>query len=802
MRLFLSVLLPLLSVCTVHAQLHPVVVHTVEEGRPLTYINVRVVETNTGGTTDAAGNLRLELPRGRYTLEASFLGYETTQTGINVPTEAAITLNMRAEISQLETVTVKASDISQRLDQPQMGVERLTIKDIEVLPVALGEVDVFRGLQLISGVNSAGEASNGLSIRGGTIDQNLILLDGAPIFTPTHLFGLFSVFTPDAIGGVDLYRGNIPARFGGRVSSILDVRSRTPSAEKLRLQGGVGLVSSHLSVETPVTKDRKLAVLVAGRAGFNDFAFKLVERLKRTRSNFVDGTLRLRYVASEKNIYSLSTFYSKDFYEVNLLTAFSGIVAESNQNDYYTFNNTLDWLRIVSDRTSLQLRLVASDHRPKVIFPQRASENVVEYASRIRYKSGQLTLDYRSGGDHHLSGGLQLIHYDLNPGQLDPGGSSSVQAISLPGEQSAELSLFAEDVWEISDRLTFSAGLRYTQFLQLGPGEQRFYSDPEDVRRQTRTGAVEYGGGSVMQTYGGLEPRLGMNLKVTPTLSLKAAYARSSQYLHNIYNSTTPLPSSRWKVSDELIRPQRSALYSGGLFWLPGEGKYGFNLETYYRYTDNMLEYRPGADFFLNPAVETALLQGVNKAYGVEIGISREHGYLKGMVNYAYARTLNRVDGSSFATSVNRGEWYSGYFDQPHTLNLNLTLDDERTNRLSFNFVAQSNRPYTVPNGFLTVDQQTLPIFLERNNDRLPVYHRLDFSWTIHNPKMVKKRWVGDWTFTVYNLYGRKNAYNIYYTPRDAGSPSDVFGSSPLGSYRLTIFGAPIVSLTYNFKFE
>jgi hypothetical protein len=255
-------------------------------------------------------------------------------------------------------------------------------------------------------------------------------------------------------------------------------------------------------------------------------------------------------------------------------------------------------------------------------------------------------------------------------------------------------------------------------------------------------------------------------------------------------------------VSDNNVVPQQAALVSGGLYLLPGKGKYQISLEGYYRKIDDLLEYKPGAEFFLNPTVETDLIQGQGRAYGIELGVTKKTGVLTGQINYSFARSENRVEGPTFETSVNGGNWYNGYFDQPHTLNTNLTLDDGKTNRISLNFVVQSNRPYTVPNGFLTIDNQPIPIFLERNNDRLPTYHRLDFSWTIHNPQMVKRRWVGDWTVTIYNLYGRKNAYNIYYQPREAGSPSQVFGSSPLGSYRLTIFGAPIASLTYSFKFS
>lgn len=770
---------------------------------PLPFVNLQVEGTTVAGTTDENGEITLSVPTGQIALLASFLGYESARRELTVSnTQSKIILALEPTAARLETVTVSSSDAGDRLERPVMGVERLTIDEIKILPVALGEVDVFRGLQLLSGVSSAGEASNGLSVRGGSIDQNLVLFDGAPVFTPTHLFGLFSVFTPDAVGSVDLYRANIPAQFGGRISSVLDVKSRNPKSDNFKMQGGLGLVSSHLSVETPLTKNKKLKLLAAGRVGFSDFLFRVVERLKNTKSRFYDGTIKLRYTANDNNIFTVSGFYSRDFYQIDLLNRFGNIIADQNQNDYFTLNGTADWLKVFNERASLLTRIVSSNHVPQVLFPQRDSEATVAYQSQIRYKSVQSTLRYQSDSGHRLSGGVQLVRYDVNPGELDPGGATGVLPVRLDNEQALEASLFAEDEWTVSKKLKISAGLRYVRFAQLGSGDQRIYPAGELPVRENLLETRTYGGGQTMQTYGGFEPRLGLSYQLSPTTSFKAAYALTRQYLQNIYNATTPVPSSRWKVADNNIGPQRAELFSAGLYLTPGEGRFEYVVEGYYRDIANLLEYRPGADFFLNPAVETDILRGTGRAYGVELGVKKRKGKLTGGVNYAYARSENRVPGNDFLSSVNRGQWYNGYFDQPHTFNTNLTLDDGRTNRVSVNLVVQSNRPFTAPNGFVTIDDQPIPLFLERNNDRLPVYHRLDFSWTITNPKMIKKRWVGEWTLTVYNLYGRDNAFNIYYQPREGGANADIFGSSPLASYKLTIFGSPIVSLSYNFKFE
>lgn len=785
------------------AQIRPVLISITdaETGRPLPFVNVQIAGENLAGTSNERGEVTVEVAAGTYVLRASYLGYAPLEQTVRVgPETNRISLALTPDATTLETVTVSSQDARDRLETPLMGVERLSIGDIEVLPVALGEVDVFRGLQLLGGVSSAGEASNGLSVRGGTIDQNLVLFDGAPIFTPTHLFGLFSVFTPDAIGGVDLYRANIPSRFGGRISSVVDVRSRTPTSDKFKMQGGIGLVSSRLSVETPLTKDKKLRLLAGGRAGLNDFLFGLVERLRNTKSRFYDATAKMVYTPNDKHRVTLSGFYSKDFYEIDLENRFEGIVADANQNDYFTLNGTAEWLWLPGDKTSLRTQAVRSNHVPRILFPQRDDGGTVAFESRIKYHSLRSILDLRDENGR-LAGGVQLVRYDLSPGALDPGGVAGVRPVLIGDEQAVEASVFGEYETSIGSRLKISAGLRYTHFVKVGPGERRTYAS-RFVRDGETLEEVETVASGPLADAGGLEPRLGLTYLFSSAVSLKAAYARNRQYLHNIFNATTPLPTSRWALSDNNLRPQTADLLSLGAFLAKPESDYEFSVEGYFRRIDDLVDYRPGAEFFLNPTLETDVLQGRGEAYGVELGARKRRGKLTGEINYAYARSRNRVAGPDFRTSINRGEWYDGYFDQPHTFSSNLTLDDGKTHRISLNFVVQSNRPYSVPNGFVEFDGTPIPLFLERNNARLPVYHRLDFSWTLHNAKMEKRRWVGDWTVTLYNVYGRDNAYNIYYQPREPGVASEVFGDSPLGSYQLTIFGAPIVSLSYSFKFE
>lgn len=770
---------------------------------PLPFVNVQVSPSMQGGTTNEKGKLNLNLPSGQITVRSSFIGYEDQEKRFLMNRDIKLDLALEPSGENLETIVVTDRDERELIERPEMGVEQLSMSDVKSIPLILGELDVLKGLQLRSGVSSAGEASNGISIRGGTIDQNLTLYDGAPVFTPTHLFGLFSVFTPDAVGSVNLYRANVPSRFGGRIASVIDVRSRSPNNEGFRMQGGIGLVSSHLAIETPLTNDGKLSVLAAGRVGVNDFLFNIVERLKNTESRFADATLKFRYLASKNSIFTLSGFFSSDYYQVNLINNLANINSSVNRYRYQTLNGSLEWLKLINDKTNWRSRIIRSDFQPDLLFPEEGSEIEVSFESRLSQLSFQSELDHQVGS-HFLSGGFHADRYYVEPGELKPNGSTAVNGVQLPEENGLELALFVEDRWEVTDKLTVSMGLRYSHFRQLGPAEERIYAEGEERSPTSLLSTVFFAAGNTLQTYGGFEPRFGINYELNEFTSAKGAFAVSRQYLQNIYNATTPLPTSRWKVSDASIVPQLGTMVSAGLYRLLNEGRYKLSLEGYYRKSNHILEYKPGADFFLEERVETELLQGDGTAYGVEVSIEKTTGRLTGQLNYAYARSFNQVDGPTFTTRVNEGLRYPGYFDQPHTMNLNLVVDKGRIHELGFNLVVQSNRPYTVPNGFVEVSGLTVPLFLERNNARLPVYHRLDFSWTIHNFKREKRRFVADWVFTVYNLYGRDNAYNIFFAPKNTNVPfqNGLFGGSPLASYKLSIFAAPVFSLTYKFTFK
>lgn len=765
---------------------------------PLPNANIFIMPCSCGGASNENGELTIKLKQGEYTVRTSYVGFNENLQNIVLEEDTIIEVFLEEENEVLSEVVVKAKKRNELLESPQMGVLQLNAQEIKKMPAALGEFDVLRSVTLMPGVNNSGEISNGISVRGGSLDQNLLLYDYAPVFNPTHLFGLFSVFTPDALSSVDIYRANIPARYGGRSTSVLDIKVRNPYVDKFKLSGGVGLVSSRLTVETPLVKD-KLMVMAGIRAGLSDFLLPIFsERLKNTKARFYDSTIKLLYLPTEKDQISFTGFYSKDFYQLDLITKVENINAENNQYDFKTLNGTLNWSHTFNEKVSLKTIFVASNYSPKNIFPELENTNEIEYKSGIHYLSLISEVSKKVSDKLDYYTGVQLNNYKINPGELDPGLSNGVLPVNLLEENSYELSGYANANWKPKRNLTLSAGLRYNYFQFNGPYVLNNYNEAGEVVIESNF--IEKG--KKVKSYNNLEPRLGVNFKINENTSVKASYANANQYLQNVYNSTTPLPTSRWKTSDSFIKPQSSNAYGLGVYKDLKNNEIEVGVEGYFRSSKNNLTYRPGADFFLAESIEQSVAQVEGKAYGVELSFKKKVGNVNGWLNYTWSRSLLRSDEENLSNRINNNNWFSSDFDRPHIINASVNIIADKYNTVSFNFTGQTGRPYTIANGVFEFEDINVPIFLERNNDRLPTYHRLDFSWKVSYSKKKNPRWVGDWTFTVYNVYGRKNAYSRFYSQRDGNLDKDFFGGFPLGSYQLEVSNSPILALTYNFTFQ
>ncbi len=769
-----------------------------DTGNPLQDAQIAITPCNCGGVTNDAGRLSLELPEDTYSINVSFIGYKDDVRTLVLNKRTALVVKLAAAEEQLSEVIVRAKRRLDHVETPQMGALQINAQTLKKLPAAVGEFDVLRGMTLVAGVNNAGEVSNGLSVRGGSLDQNLLLYDYAPVFNPTHLFGLFSVFTPDMISTVDLYRANIPSRYGGRITSVLDVKVKNPYVDKTKFSGGIGLVSSRLNLETPLIKD-KLMLNIGARAGLTGFLIPLLsERLKNTKANFYDSTMKLLYLPTENDQVSLTGFYSKDFYQLDLISQIGNINAENNQYDLRTLNGTLNWTHTFGDESNLRNILVYSNYTPKTIFPEQDSDNEIEYTAKINYLSYISEFSKKVNNEFDYFAGVQANQYKISPGTLDPGNGNSIVPVTLETETSYEIGTYANVNWNPTENLALSGGLRFNHFVFVGPFVEATFDDVSGIL----VDATIFEEGDGVKTYNSLEPRLGANLKLGENTSLKASYARTNQYLQNIYNTTTPLPTSRWKTADPNIKPQSADTYGFGIYQNLADNEIELGIEGYYRESENNLTYKPGADFFLEEFLERDVVQAKGQAYGVELSFKKPRGKINGWFNYTYSRSLLQSQNKKLADRVNNNKQYASDFDRPHVFNGTINFEGGKWNTLSFNFTAQSGRPYTVANSVFAIDEINVPIFIERNNARLRPYHRLDFSWKIKYGKNPNRKWKGDWTFTIYNLYGRRNPFNLYYQQRQGSVDSEVFLGSPLGTYELSILNSPLFAVTYNFVFD
>ncbi|NMH87518.1 TonB-dependent receptor [Flavivirga algicola] len=770
-----------------------------ETGLNVDNAQILITPCDCGGVTDYTGSFNVKLVKNTYTINISYIGYETYSQMISLDKNQLLRIKLHKKEEKLSEVIVKAKKTNDNVESTQMGIIKLKALEIKKMPMALGEMDVLRGLTFVAGVNNAGDVSNGLSVRGGSLDQNLLLYDYAPVFNPTHLFGLISVFTPEALSSVDLYRSNIPSRYGGRVTSVVDVKVKNPYVDKFKLAGGIGVLSTRLSVETPIIKD-KLLLITGIRKGYTDFLFPAFsKRLKDTKANYTDGTIKLLYLPTEKDQLSFTGFYSKDFYQLDFVSRIENINSDKNQYDFATLNGTLKWIHSFNDNTNLKTVLIGSHYTPKILFPEREVNNKIEFSSNIKYLSliSEFSKKVNKKVDYYA--GTQLNQYKIAPGDLNPGTAQSIRPVSLPSEKNYELSIYANINWKPIKKLFLSGGLRYTNSFLVGPYTSASFNENLGTINETSF----FSKGKKVKGYDALEPRLGATFKLGNHTSIKTNYAKTNQYLQNIYNTTTPLPTSRWKNVDFNIKPQIGNTYGVGVFQNFNDNTIEVGIEGYYRDTKNVLTYKPGADFFLEEFIQKDIVQGQGKAYGVEFSIKKNKGPINGWLNYTWSRSFLRSINEKLGDRINNNQWFPSDFDRPHVVNGTINFES-KYNTFSFNFTGQTGRPFTIPNGIVSVGEIETPIYLERNNSRLPVYHRLDFSWKVHFSKSKKnKRWSNNWIVTIYNIYDRNNPINIFYKSReDYLANAHLFRDSPLGAFQLSILDNPILSLTYNFTFQ
>lgn len=752
---------------------------------PLVGAQVIFPETKKGTLSEVNGNFRLEgITNGLHVLEIQFVGYDVKTYLITFSKYSQwekISTTLIPESRELQSVTVTAERINENVVNQITGIEKMSIATIKSVPTFLGEVDPIRSLTTLPGVTTS-ELSSGFIVRGGESGQNLITQDGATIYNPSHLFGFFSAFNPDMVNGVTLYKGGGPANFGSRISSVLDVTLKNGDAGKTKITGGVGLVSSRLSVEGPIIKNRT-SYLIGGRLSYCNWLVKSTDdiQLKNSSANFRDVTGKVFHTINTNNFVTLSLYNSYDAFTLATDSTFS----------WGTFNASLKWDHTFTDRLFSTLSISNSNY-----FSDVESFNEIEsftYRNSITNYGVKYELNYLLGEDSKIVGGFDLAGITIEPGRLVPDkNSGNVIFQDINDQRMVEGALFLQADVRFSERWSVAAGLRYSQFFRLGKDDIYIF-DYSNIqgRYPVITDTISYSKNKVIKQYNGLEPRVSLRYLASPDISLKASYYRGYQYMHLISNTTSTTPQDYWVSSGPYLKPQIGNQFSLGYFQNLGNNSYEFSLEGFYKEIFNAVDYIEGADITLNPALEAGLSQGRGKAYGLEVFFKKSTGRFNGWLSYTYSRSLRKFgDQTDSRLIINNGEYYPSAFDQPHIVNLVMNYRVGKRTFLSTNFNYSTGRPITIPISKFGYDVYLSVLnYSQRNEYRIPDYHRLDVSFTVKERPGKSRRFKGEWVFSVFNLYGRKNTYSISFNR---------FGTAS----KLSVLGSVFPSITYNFNFQ
>lgn len=757
------------------------VVKSLENNQPIEGAIVYEKESMQQTITDKEGKYEITIPKGYKTLLVQNIGGYTEQRLLDVQGNGTLDLNIGEGVFALNEVVVRSGALT-NVSRPEMGVQSLSVQQMRKLPAVMGEVDIIKGILTMPGVNTAGEASVGFNVRGGAADQNLILLDQNTLFNPSHLFGFFSAVNSDMVQGVELYKAGVPASLGGRLSSVLQVTPKKGRTDKIGGSGGIGPMTSRLSIDGPVGENTTF--ILGTRLTYSDWLLDALQDridLGASRAFFADFNGAVEHRFSEKDAIRVSGYLSKDEFQFDPDTVYS----YSNQNF------AVSWTHYFND----ELEATFSAGQDGYDFMVEGEDNPLNsYQYRFDIKQQFLKAQFRQekGNRHILTYGVHGIYYQLNPGRINPFGAESIVIPDqVASEKAMDWSLFIGDEFEINEQLTMSGGLRYNLYRFLGPQTLPVYAAGEPFLSENITGETVFGNGENVQTYHGPEFRFSARYALSNWSSIKAGVNSMRQNIHLLSNSSVITPTDTWKLSDPFLKPQRGIQYALGYFRNMKQGMYELSAEVYYRTMQNLLDYKSGAQIVLNDRIEQDVLVTQGRAYGAEFYLRKLQGKLNGSIAYTYSRSLLQTDPTERKEKINRSEWYPSNFDQPH--NANVVINYELSRRLNMTMAGKysTGRPVTLPIAKFEYGGAERVYFSDRNSFRVPDYFRMDFSINLEGNHKVNKLAHASWSFGVYNILGRDNAYSVYFVPE----------GGKLQGYQLAIFAEPIPFITYNFRF-
>ena len=752
-----------------------------DKGEPLSNISVSIKGKDIGTTTDNNGFYSLELNTGAYTIETSSLNAKRARKTVVLYNDGVLNFNLEESFETLEEVLIEA-EVDRNVRETITGLTKIDVEEIKNIPLVLGERDILKVATTLPGISVAGEGSNGYNVRGGKTDQNLILLDDAAIYNPSHMFGIFSAINPFTTGEVNIYKGNLPSEYGGRLSSVFDISSKDANTKEFAGEVSVGPVTGNVTLELPVVKD-KAGIMVGARGAYAGWILRSLdeEQLKNSEASFYDVILKYNHEISEKDDFKASAYYSRDRFSIT-------------SDSIYGYSNRLfsvGWEHEINAKHNYQVTLSNSEYKFNIEYDGDFTNDF-----DLNYKNTEtevkLKFNYLHDDEKRFYYGLSTKLYGIEPGEVNAlGPESIIEAKKVEKERGLETALFVSSEIELSEKFAIDAGLRYSFYSFLGAATQRTYTAGLPKSDATLEETLTFGNNEFIKTYGGLEARLSARYLLAEDFSVKASYNNTFQYIHTLSTNTTVSPTDTWKLSDMNVKPQRAQQFTLGLYKNFEDNMYEFSLEGYYKTYNDILDYKVGAQLLLNEQLETEVLQGEGRAYGIEFLIKKNKGVFNGWLGYTYSKSEVKLDSQFAEERVNGGEYFPANYDKPH--DFSAVLNYKLTKRFSFsgNFAYQTGRPVTYPVGTYIFNGAEYVLYSDRNKFRIPDYYRLDIGFNYEGNHKIKKFAHSFWNISIYNVLGRNNPYSVFFVTDDG----------QVKAYQSSIFSIPIPTITYNFKF-
>ena len=750
-----------------------------ETGEPLIGAVIFVEGSSTGAASDANGYYRINIKCGTHIIGFKTLGMTTIYKKVNLFSDGQININLSKDLVALNEVVITDNKFN-NVKGNQIGLEKLSVKEIKELPYAMGERDILKASLFLPGIQTVGEASAGLNVRGGAADQNLFIMNNVPIFNTSHMLGMFSTFNTDLIKDFKLYKSNIPIEFGGRISSVFDIRSKQGNQNDFSMKGGISPVTGRLLFEGPLIKD-KSSYIIGIRSTYANWLLRQMKNTDIKNSNiyFDDITANLVHEINENNQLSLFAYYSFDNYTL-----------ASNINYIYSnLGTSLNWKHIFNKKLFSNTSAAYSNYNFKET-NKFLSDYQYIYKHQLKYFEINQSFNYLPVSNHELKFGFNSILYQINPGAFNPIDSSNYQEKTFEKEKALESAIYLGDTYEINPKLSASGGLRFSLYNYLGKKTVFTYLENQPLSDQTVVDTTFYPNFKTIKGYTGIDVRFSLRYLINDNNSLKAGYSHNNQYLFMLSNTTSISPTDKWKLCDPFSKPIVGDQYNIGYYYSFNKTNYDTSIELYYKENKNISDYKNGSDLAKNEYIERDILSGFGRDYGLELMIKKNNGKLTGWVNYFYSRSEFRFKGNTASETINQGNYYPSNYDKPHNINIVANYRNYRRLSISANFVYSTGRPYTGPTFQYTLNDHVVLNYSDRNQLRVPDYYRIDLSFNLDGNLFRKKFAHSSWSVTIYNLTGRKNAYSVFSEVQDG----------KLKNYKVSIFSVPVFTVSYNFK--